>query len=173
MFLWGSTLVYSQACGPCGYVAEGGKELEYYADCVCPSDSVPKIKQNHIWNLQAEKDSLGWMATKDFGWFLIHKNKGIIIWGVATMDNGPDYFADGLVRIQRKKKWGFADSAGKIIVAPIYDGALPFENGSGKVCVKCRLKCNDKNCEQHSLVGGTWLNVTRKGIVRKHLLKSQ
>jgi WG containing repeat len=56
---------------------------------------------------------------------------------VFWFDNGPDYISDGLLRIVKNGKIGYADETGKIVIEPHYDCAYPFENGKAKVSKNC------------------------------------
>jgi len=94
--------------------------------------------------------------SKNFGWMYVDKRGKVVIQGVMKMDNGPDAFHDGLVRLERGGKCGFADQKGAIRVPLIYDGCLGFERGKARVCVKCRLECAEKECEHHAYKGGDW-----------------
>lgn len=94
--------------------------------------------------------------SKGLGWMYANEKGKVLIEGVAAMDNGPDEFHDGLVRVERKGKCGFADRRGKLVVPPAYDGCLNFESKVARVCVKCRSECADKDCEHRELKGGDW-----------------
>ncbi len=52
-------------------------------------------------------------------------------------DNGPDPIKDGLSRVRKDGKIGFVDSEWRLVIAPQYDAAFPFDGGSAKVCVGC------------------------------------
>ena len=57
-----------------------------------------------------------------------------VLYDIFTFDNGPDYTSEGLFRIMRKGKIGFADSlTGKIVIEPKFKFAFPFKNGIAKV----------------------------------------
>ena len=43
------------------------------------------------------------------------------LFNVFWFDNGPDELSDGLIRIVKNNKIGFADSEGKIVIEPNYD----------------------------------------------------
>lgn len=59
---------------------------------------------------------------------------GKMIAKAHVMDNGPDYFQDKLARIiGANKKIGYIDDTGKIVIAPKYDDAMPFCNGTANV----------------------------------------
>lgn len=55
-------------------------------------------------------------------------------YGIFQYDNGDDYVCEGLRRIvDDNGKIGYADSKGKVIIAPRFAFAFPFENGVAKV----------------------------------------
>lgn len=55
--------------------------------------------------------------------------KGNKLYEVFNYDNGPDYPSEGLFRIVKDGKIGYADAqTGEIIIEPKYKIALPFEN---------------------------------------------
>jgi len=59
---------------------------------------------------------------------------GTMIARAHAMDNGPDYFQDRLVRIYGKgDKLGYMDDAGKVVIPPKYDEAMPFCDGKAAV----------------------------------------
>lgn len=58
---------------------------------------------------------------------------------VKVMDNGPDWFEDGLVRVLVGGKVGFADQNLHLIIPAIYDGAYQFRDGRALVCTGCVL----------------------------------
>jgi hypothetical protein len=55
-----------------------------------------------------------------------------------VFDNGPDPIKEGLFRIVKNGKIGYADTNGKIVIEPKYDCAFPFDNGKAKVSLKCK-----------------------------------
>ncbi len=85
------------------------------------------------------------------------------------MDNGADWFHDGLVRFVKGGKYGFANSKGQVVIPPVYDGAMNFEQGRAEVCSGCKRKCADPFCEYHSFTGGQWLQIDTKGHVLTQL----
>lgn len=49
-------------------------------------------------------------------------------------DNGPDYVREGLYRIvDGKGRMGYADESGRVVIAPRFAFAHPFEGGKAKV----------------------------------------
>jgi hypothetical protein len=89
-------------------------------------------------------------------WMYADRSGAVLIEHVATLDNGPDEFRDGLVRVDYGGKCGYADRSGALIFPRVYDGCLPFDRGKAEVCRDCRTVCADKGCEAHRLEGGTW-----------------
>ena len=83
-----------------------------------------------------------------------------------TMDNGPDYFRAGLARAIRDGKTGYVNRQLRFVIAPRYDGAMPFHLGRAEVC----NGCVEKPEGEHSvLAGGSWSVVDRHGREVKDL----
>lgn len=70
------------------------------------------------------------------GMVAINRHKEVIF-DAYLFDNGPDYSSDGLFRIKRNGKIGFANKFGKVIIEPKFECAYPFENGKAKVANDC------------------------------------
>ncbi len=56
---------------------------------------------------------------------------------VYWYDNGPDYIAEGLFRIIKDGKIGYANKDGEIVIKPQFYCAFPFNNGKAKVSLEC------------------------------------
>ncbi len=159
--------------------AEGRKCILPAQDFKEVSNCVKKNKTGELFiafpylrQLSFGKNGLAVVYSHEEGWMYVNRKGRVIISGVAVMDNGADVFHDGLVRFSKNNKWGFADEKGRIVVPPIYDGAMNFENGLAKVCKACELKCVDKECEKHFFSGGEWFYIGTKGkIVKKAMSK--
>lgn len=63
--------------------------------------------------------------------------KGEELFGVYWYDNGPDPLSDGLFRIIKNDRIGYADDEGRIVIEAQYKCATPFENGRAKVAYRC------------------------------------
>jgi hypothetical protein len=99
-------------------------------------------------------------------WIYVNRKGLVVVKGVPTMDNGPDSFHDGLVRVVRNNKYGFANRRGHLVIPAVYDGAMNFEKGKARVCKGCEDKCADAShdaCEHHFFAGGEWFEVDTKG----------
>ncbi|QCJ69244.1 hypothetical protein C9446_04830 [Providencia heimbachae] len=86
-------------------------------------------------------------------------SQGNEIYRLYYFDNWPDEAKEGLYRIRKGDKIGFADEkTGKIVVEAKYDCAFPFENGKARVGVGCRTETDG----EHSWwVGGEWTVIYR------------
>lgn len=77
------------------------------------------------------------MLEIDHKWVLVDEQKKVQ-YEVFLYDNGPDYPSEGLYRVVKNGKIGYADAAtNAIVIAPQYDCAYPFENGQAKVSTDC------------------------------------
>ena len=78
------------------------------------------------------------MVEQDQKWVVVDEQK-TVLYDVFIYDNGPDAPADGLYRIVKDGKIGYADaSTNAIVIEPKYDCAFPFENGKAKVSTNCK-----------------------------------
>ena len=102
--------------------------------------------------------------SKDRGWLFLDKNLNEP-YQLYIFDNGPDYPEDGLYRIKKNNKIGYADEVtGRIVIEPIYDCAFPFENGKAEVGFGCTVKRHSGG--EHSWwEGGDWHIINKKGQI--------
>ncbi len=96
------------------------------------------------------------------GWSYFDRSGKILVTHVATFDNGPSPFHEGLVRIEQDKKWGLADANGRLVVPLEYDGILEFEDGQWLACKDCSVETTG---EHHRFAGGAWVAIDRFGKV--------
>ena len=97
------------------------------------------------------------------GWLYINTEGNEVI-RPFVFDNGPDYFQDGLARFVQGNKFGFFDESGKIIIAPQFDFAYPFENGTAKVGYGCKFV---QEGEHQAVAGGVWKYIDKQGNIRQ------
>lgn len=135
-------------------------------DCVYSRMNTRFITPQYLKDLPFDSYGLAPVHVRD-GWMYVNRTGRAVITGVPTFDNGPDDFHDGLVRFVKNNKYGFADRRGKVVVAPIYDGAMNFENGRAEVCKGCVDKCVAPYCEYHVFSGGVWSTINSRGQVVK------
>ena len=87
-------------------------------------------------------------------------NHGKKLFQVFWFDNGPDYLSDGLFRILKNGKIGFADAKGKIVIEPQFACAFPFNEGKAKVSLECKTIQQD----EHNLwQSNQWFFINKTG----------
>jgi hypothetical protein len=88
---------------------------------------------------KAAASTLLTMEQADDGKWVIMDGQKTALYDVFIYDNGPDYPADGLIRVVKNGKIGYADAnTYNIVIEPQFDCAFPFENGKAKVSKQCR-----------------------------------
>ena len=100
---------------------------------------------------------------------VLHQDKGFIainrsvetLYNIFVYDNGPDYPEDGLFRIIKDEKIGYADFlTGEILIEPIYQAAYSFENGKAKVALVAE-KIQDG--EHYTWESKNWIFINKTG----------
>jgi hypothetical protein len=97
----------------------------------------------------------------DSGWVYIDMNGNRII-KPFIIDNGPDYFSEGLARFVNNGKIGFMDEQGAIVIPADFDFALPFSDGLAVFCIDCNQVRQD---EYRRIEGGKWGYINKVGDV--------
>jgi hypothetical protein len=103
-------------------------------DCVRENSAGQlSIAAQYLSELTFDANGLAAVLSHEKGWMYVNRKGKVLIRGVVRMENGLDSFHNGLVRFVRNKKYGFANRKGQIVIPPVYDGALNFDNGVTKV----------------------------------------
>jgi hypothetical protein len=92
----------------------------------------------------------------------IDRNENILF-DAYIFDNGPDWLKDGLFRIVRSGKIGYADKNGTVIIEPKYECAEPFDKGVASVAFDCTHVQNTNISEHSAMVSGSWHCIDKKG----------
>lgn len=107
-------------------------------------------------------DSLAMEQTNDGKWVVMDSKK-TIRYEVFIYDNGPDYAADGLIRVVKNGKIGYADAKTyEIVIEPQFDCAYPFENGKAKVSNQCKTV---KDGEYSVWESDAWKYIDKQGKI--------
>lgn len=100
----------------------------------------------------------------DHKWVLVNKNNNIQ-YEVFFFDNGPDYASEGLYRIVKNGKIGFAEeNTNRVVIQPQFDCAFPFENGKAKVSTQCTTV---KDGEHSIWESNNWQYIDKQGNITK------
>jgi WG containing repeat len=84
-----------------------------------------------------------------------------VLYTVFPFDNGPDYISNGLFRILKGNKLGYADATtGKVIIKPQFNCAFPFEDGLAKVSNDCVTKADG---EHKVWTSSNWFYIDKTG----------
>lgn len=95
------------------------------------------------------------------GKYVIMDAQKTSLYVVFIYDNGPDYEADGLIRVVKSGKIGYADAKTyAIVIEPQFDCAYPFENGKAKVSNQCKTV---KDGEHSVWESDAWQYVDKTG----------
>ncbi|MDR0802192.1 WG repeat-containing protein [Fluviicola sp.] len=95
----------------------------------------------------------------DKGIVAVNRNKELIF-EAYIFDNGPDYINEGLFRIRRNGKIGYADPTGRVIIPTKYSCADPFENGKARVALDCELISDG---EHTAVKSAHWFYIDKTG----------
>lgn len=88
-----------------------------------------------------------------------------VLFNVWVVDNGPDYPSEGLFRIVKDGKIGFANLKGEIVIPPRFEAVYPFQDGVAAYCVGCTTG-NDKFTSEYTVwSGGLWGFINKEGDV--------
>jgi hypothetical protein len=105
---------------------------------------------------------------KQFGIVLLNEkgfvgidNKDSILFNIFPYDNGPDEPSEGLFRIIKNGKIGYANLKGQIIIEPQFDCAESFKKGIAKVSDDCD---EVKDGEHSSWMSDRWYFIDSSGI---------
>ncbi len=84
------------------------------------------------------------------GWLYIDRT-GKALLRPHVVDNGPDYFNEGLARFVSQGKFGFMDTRARIVIEATFAYAEPFTRGYALICEDCR----PQRSGEHSGMSGT------------------
>jgi len=93
--------------------------------------------------------------------FIAINRSGEKLYDVFNFDNSPDYVVEGLFRIIKDNKIGYADAkTGEIVIEPLFQAAYPFENGVAKVAIVAETV---EDGEHFYWESNNWINIDKTG----------
>jgi hypothetical protein len=120
-------------------------------------DTVIPMKYGYIpWVTDTFRDfAYVWLPTR--GLVAINKNEEVLFEPYYFDTHPDDNIVDGLFRIKKGEKVGFANLDGKIAIEPVYDEASSFENGYARVGLNCYTEMlydehNPTICRQSGII---------------------
>ncbi len=131
----------------CGYVDHKGRVV------------IPFGKYQHCFTEVWSRFAVVYHAKK--GLIAIDR-KEKVLFKVMSVDNGPDYPSEGLFRIIKDNKIGFANINGEVVIKPKFTAALPFSEGLAAFCEDCILV---KQGEHQSWQKGKWGFIDKSGNI--------
>jgi len=145
---------------PCSYRKAGEPEIAPHGACASrAAGGSLRIAPRHLRRLDFGSDGLATVFVEGPGWVYVRRDGAAL--EVPAFDNGPDAFSEGLVRIRRGGRFGFADRSFRTVIVPSFDFAWPFEKGRALVCIGCAPSATR---EEHAPVsGGSWGYVDSSG----------
>ncbi|MCZ7603220.1 MAG: WG repeat-containing protein [Melioribacteraceae bacterium] len=126
--------------------------------------AIQKANNNMIDDNKIEQDSSGIINIiykEGHGFFAVDINRNELF-EVFPFDNGPDYPSEGMFRIVKNGKIGYANLKGEIIISPQFDAALPFINGMAAFCDGCSERIDG---EHKTWIGGKWGFINNSGVI--------
>jgi hypothetical protein len=130
--------------------------INYQGDTVIPMGK-------YLFCFTEKFDNFAIVSTYHDGIIGIDRNEKILF-NVYVFDNGPDYPSNGLFRIIKNGKIGYADERGNVVIEPQFDCAYPFRKGKAKVGKGCGKQTDG----EHSWwTGGNWFTINKKGRIIK------
>ena len=133
-------------------------------------DGRPRLKRSFLARLRYRDGLASVMLfnatdTRKYQWYYVRR--GVIPVPVESMDNGPDYFEDGLARSRVGGKIGYIDRKLNLVIPATYDGAYPFRDRVAVVCTACTIEYDRTvtEGERSWYVGGQWGRIDRRGRV--------
>lgn len=131
---------------PCGYINRKGDTI------------IPIGKYSHCFT--DTFTTFGIVSPKGSSEIIgIDQNENLL-YEVYWFDNGPDYLQEGLFRILRSGKIGYADASGQIVIQPQFSCAMPFKSGRAKVAYECELIADG---EHRRMESNSWFYIDRSG----------
>jgi hypothetical protein len=148
-----------------------------YAGCFHQKVSVTPFEQNGLWGyrnvddeviiepsfyMALEFNSYGLAAVvDDSGWLYINLFSEKII-RPYVIDNGPDFFREGLARYVKNSRIGFFDQKGNVVVQAEFEFVRPF---SDEMAAFCRGGHIVQDGEYKRIAGGKWGYIDMQGVV--------
>ena len=127
---------------------------------------IPADRFGHVYESRLDKITFVLFKDGPKGIYAINR-KGEPLFEVFCIDNGPDYVKEGMFRIIKDGKIGYANMNGEVIIEPQFDFAYPFQNCGYAVFNMGGKQTLDNNThDKHwKMEGGKWGIINKKGEI--------
>lgn len=122
---------------------------------------IPFGKYSHCWTDTLRNFAIVYDSINTKGMTVAIDKNEHILFDIVFFDNWPDEIHDGLFRVKRNGKIGFANSKGEIIIPCQFVCAYGFENGRAKVAYHCTETHDD--CDHTTPKSDAWFYIDTKG----------
>ena len=123
---------------------------------------IPIGKYSHCWTDTLKTYAIVFDKENTNGETVAIDRNENILFDIYFFDNGPDELSEGLFRVKRNDKIGYADKNGFIMIPCVYECAYPFENGTAKVAYHCKESKDD--CGHTTPESEEWFYIDKNGI---------
>ena len=106
---------------------------------------IPLGKYSHCWTDTVKYFGIVYDSEATKGTVVAIDQKQNFLFEVYLFDNTPDILQEGLFRVKRNGKIGFANKYGQVVIPCQFQCAYPFENGKAKVTYNCTKSIPDEH----------------------------
>ncbi|WP_345741634.1 WG repeat-containing protein, partial [Ulvibacterium marinum] len=104
--------------------------------------------------------NFGMVIARETGKILGINQNDEVLFEVVKYDDGPDYVENGLFRILKNNKYGYANVNGEVSIEPKFDCAHPFFMGKAQVSDSCTIKTSNG---QKVFLSNSWYYIDING----------
>lgn len=108
-------------------------------------------------------DNIAFVSIKgETGIYAINRSEKVLF-EVYYLDNGPDIVSEGLFRIIKNGKIGFADMTGKVVIEPQYHFVFPFQKNGTAIFNEGGTLVREGDYTRYQ--GGKWGVINKAGQI--------
>lgn len=122
---------------------------------------IPADRFGHVYESRLDKITFVLFNDGPKGIYAINR-KGEPLFEVFCIDNGPDYVREGVFRILKDGKMGFANMDGEVVIKPQFDFVWPFQECGYAIFCMGGKKVNCNTLDNHWRWEGG-----KRGIINK------
>ncbi len=142
----------------CIYADKTEHELKMQGECFEMKEGMPvRFKKEHLERLAFDDRELEGFYINDLAGYVSRTGKFVF---TPVIDNGPDYFREGLARYQENGKMGFVNEKLEVIIPAQFEFVSAFSEGKAAYCTEC-IK---KQVGEHQITeSDSWQHINKQG----------